>query len=294
MTGETGLRFVKGHGTENDFVVVPDPDGDLELSPALVRALCDRRAGVGADGVLRVVLTAAVPDVAQQANQARWFMDYRNADGSAAEMCGNGVRVYARYLLEAGYSPPGTLRLATRSGVKTVDAAPTGDVTVHMGRADVAAERVTVTVGGRTYEGTPVALGNPHVVVRVADLAEVGDLSVAPVVRPMSPTGTNVEFVVLPAGAGAPLDMRVHERGVGETRSCGTGACAMASAVAEWAGVGDGFVHDVRVPGGLLRVERTAEGELLLTGPAVLVTSGWVTPEWLAAVPDETVGVAGN
>src|SRR4051812_27424414 len=108
------MRFVKGHGTENDFVVLPDPDGALELTEDVVRRLCDRRAGIGADGILRVVPSAKVEDGAAFAAEAEWFMDYRNADGSIAEMCGNGVRVYARYLVAYGLVEPGHLRLATR------------------------------------------------------------------------------------------------------------------------------------------------------------------------------------
>src|SRR5687768_2356819 len=107
------MRFAKGHGTGNDFVVLPDADGALPLTPALVAALCDRRRGIGADGVLRVVRTAAHPDAEASADVAEWFMDYWNADGSHAEMCGNGVRVYARFLVEAGLAPAeGKLTLA--------------------------------------------------------------------------------------------------------------------------------------------------------------------------------------
>ena len=128
------MRFLKGHGTENDFVLLPDADGALDLTPDLVRALCDRRAGLGGDGVLRVVRSAHVPDADPS---TEWFMDYRNADGSIAEMCGNGVRVYARYLVHAGLAEPGHLRLATRGGVKDVDVPPYGDVSVDMGPAVV-------------------------------------------------------------------------------------------------------------------------------------------------------------
>ncbi len=96
------VPFVKGHGTENDFVLIPDLDAALDLTPAAVAAICDRRAGLGADGVLRVVRAAKHPDGAAYAAEAEWFMDYRNADGSVSEMCGNGVRVFARYLVDSG------------------------------------------------------------------------------------------------------------------------------------------------------------------------------------------------
>src|SRR5580765_7589073 len=97
-----GLPFVKGHGTENDFVLIPDLAGQWRLSAAQVAAMCDRRAGIGGDGILRVVPTDVEPDAAPYRDAARWFMDYRNADGSIAEMCGNGIRVFARYLVDAG------------------------------------------------------------------------------------------------------------------------------------------------------------------------------------------------
>src|SRR5688572_25073550 len=100
------MRFLKGHGTENDFVILPDPDGEIDVSAALVAKICDRRAGIGADGVLRAVRTKQCPEVSDQASAAEWFMDYRNADGSMAEMCGNGVRVFARYLIDAGLADP--------------------------------------------------------------------------------------------------------------------------------------------------------------------------------------------
>ncbi|MDQ6649600.1 MAG: diaminopimelate epimerase [Actinomycetota bacterium] len=274
------MRFVKGHGTENDFVLLPDPDGELELTDDLVRAVCDRRAGIGADGVLRVVLTAAVPEMAHLAGQARWFMDYRNADGSLAEMCGNGVRVYARYLVDAGYAGPGELRLATRGGVRTVWLEADGDVTVDMGAPVLTSAPVTVAVGGRSWPGSSVSMGNPHVVVAVENLDQAGPLLVPPAVEPAGAEGTNVEFVEVYADRS--LRMRVHERGVGETRSCGTGACAAAVAVAGWQQAPRPATYDVDVAGGRLVVQWTAEGTVLLTGPAVLVGQGELRADWLS------------
>ena len=273
------MRFAKGHGTENDFVVLPDPDGALDLTPALVTRLCDRRAGIGGDGVLRVVRTAAVPEVAALAGEAEWFMDYRNGDGSLAEMCGNGVRVYARYLVEQGLAAAGDLALATRGGVKRVQVPTTGDVTVDMGPARrLEGGPVRVTVDGREHAGVGISMGNPHVVVAVDDLAEAGELRVAPSVAPAAafPDGTNVEFYVR-RGPSA-VAMRVHERGAGETRSCGTGACAVAAVAA---GDQRGFTYDVDVPGGRVRVTETAGGSLLLSGPAVIVAEGVVSDDWL-------------
>ena len=174
------MRFVKGHGTENDFVILPDAP---PLEPELVRALCDRRAGLGADGVLRV-----------DRRDDTWFMDYWNADGSVAEMCGNGIRVFARHLVDAGLAEPGTLPVGTRAGLRTVQVPATGDVTAEMG-VPVALEAAPSVDG---LPGTAVSMGNPHVVVELPDLDALGalDLSRPPDVRPPLPDGQNVEWVV--------------------------------------------------------------------------------------------------
>lgn len=279
MSELAALRYVKGHGTANDFVVLPDPDDDLELTPQLVRALCDRRTGIGADGVLRVVRTDCMPGAGVEDPDARWFMDYRNADGSIAEMCGNGIRVFARYLIDSGFATPGRLRIATRAGVRTVDVAGVGDVTVDMGavqRLDVA---VKVELAGVSYDGIVVSVGNPHVVVRVDDPAALGDLSELRVVpEDAFPDGVNVEFVA--ARGTHNFVARVHERGVGETYSCGTGACAVVGAL----GAGDCPAYTVELPGGRLTVTRCAESRMLLTGSAVLVAQGVFRDEWIDAV----------
>jgi diaminopimelate epimerase len=265
-----GLRFLKGHGTENDFVLLPDPDGTLELTPALVRRLCDRRAGLGADGVLRIVPAKLDPDGAPYADEARFFMDYRNADGSVAEMCGNGVRVYARYLVDAGLVRPGLLRLATRGGVKDVEVEPDGGpVTVDMGPAVVGDP---VLVDGE--KAVFVDMGNPHAVVAVGSVEALGVL--AP-----DRTDLNVEYVET-VGPGH-LRMRVHERGVGETRSCGTGACAVVVAHTLETGGERGTAYEVDVPGGRLVVTWREDGHVLLRGPAVVVASGELSRAWLDA-----------
>ena len=270
------MRFVKGHGTENDFVLLPDADGELVLTDDLVRRLCDRRAGIGGDGVLRVVRTDADADARALAGAAdtRWFMDYRNADGSPAEMCGNGIRVFARYLVDEGLEPPGDLAILTRDGVKTVRLGAEGDVSVDMGPATMPGTDRKVVVGDRAWPAVEVETGNPHAVVFVDDLSEAGDLRSAPVVEPPFPGGVNVEFVV--RRGDRHVAMRVHERGVGETRSCGTGACAVmvASAVRDRAAPGSTYAVDV--PGGRLTVTERPDGHLELTGPAVLVARGEV------------------
>jgi diaminopimelate epimerase len=283
------VRFLKGHGTENDFVLLPDADAQLTLTPELVRRLTDRRAGIGGDGVIRIVPTASVAEVAWQAAEAPWFMDYHNADGSLAEMCGNGARLFARYLVDVGLAAPGRFSIATRGGVRSVEVTDQ-DVTVDMGPCtpmDPAEVTVGVAVGveGRRYRGTALSMGNPHVVVPVADLDEAGDLLHAPRVEPSSPfpTGVNVEFV-LGRGPGR-IAMRVFERGVGETRSCGTGACAAAYAAAQWWGAEE-IDYQVEVPGGEVRVRSSPTGSLLLTGPTAFVASGVVDPELWAGPAD--------
>jgi len=262
-----GLRYVKGHGTENDFVLLPDIDGRLDLSDDAVRRICDRRSGIGADGILRVVPAALAVDGSPYADEGLWFMDYRNADGSVAEMCGNGVRVYARYLVESGLVRPGHLRLATRGGVKEVDVEPSGDVTVDMGPAVVGDP---VDIDG--HAATTVDMGNPHAVVQVASVADLGVLD-------PSRKDLNVEYVEQVGSAA--IRMRVHERGVGETRSCGTGACAAVVATALLTGTPRGTAYDVEVPGGRLTVTWRDDGHVLLAGPAVLVASGELHPDWL-------------
>ncbi|MET8772920.1 diaminopimelate epimerase [Streptomyces sp. NPDC004658] len=283
----TRIAFLKGHGTENDFVIVPDPENALDLPPAAVAALCDRRAGIGGDGVLHVVRSAAHPEARKMAAEAEWFMDYRNGDGSVAEMCGNGVRVFARYLQHAGHVAEGDLAIATRAGVKTVHIAKDGDITVGMGRARLPEGEVTVTVGERSWPARNVNMGNPHAVAFVADLAHAGDLYGAPPVSPAAayPDGVNVEFVV--DRGPRHVAMRVHERGSGETRSCGTGACAVAVATARRDGTdpaltGTPATYTVDVPGGRLVITERPDGEIEMTGPAVIVAEGEIDAEWLA------------
>ncbi|GAA3034878.1 diaminopimelate epimerase [Streptosporangium longisporum] len=267
------MRFAKGHGTENDFVILPDPDGELELSAAFVAAVCDRRAGIGADGVLRVTRTKLSPEVAAQAGEAEWFMDYRNADGGKAEMCGNGTRVFARYLVDAGLAEPGEFAVATRGGVRRVRLAETGDVTVDMGPPRVLGTS-RATVAGRGYEGLHVDMGNPHLACVIGDPVAQLDLSGAPAFDPeVFPAGVNVELLN-PVGTRRVV-MRVFERGSGETRSCGTGAVASAVAAARLAGESTG-TWAVEVLGGTVTVTLD-EDTSYLAGPAVLVASGELT-----------------
>ncbi len=293
MTGRSvgGLRFLKGHGTENDFVLLPDPDGSVlhDLDPALVAALCDRRAGIGADGVLRVVRTEATDDPHAVAVRggADWFMDYRNSDGSLSEMCGNGIRLFGRYLVEhEGVDPSQPLPVATRGGLRVLKFDPsTGSgtelaISVDMGVAEVLGE-TKIGVGDRSWPAVHVSMGNPHAVAFVDSLDDAGSLLEPPAHDEAEyPAGVNVEFVV--RRGERHIAMRVHERGSGETRSCGTGACAAMVAAAIADGVdpsGDtASTYRVDVPGGQLAVTWTAQRRVVLTGPAVIVASGEVDP----------------
>ena len=276
------MQFAKGHGTENDFVILPDPGGQRELTAALTARLCDRRAGIGADGVLRVVRAGAGP-APDQAGHAEWFMDYRNADGSIAEMCGNGLRVFARYLLEHGLAAGPSFAVATRSGARQVRAEPDGRITVGMGPVSVLGAGRTV-IGGAVRDGLRISVGNPHLACLVDDALDKFDLATPPGLDPADfPAGGNVELVRLTGPAA--LSMRVHERGSGETRSCGTGAVAAAAAAASATSSATKTVPGqwhVTVPGGELTVTLDA-GTSWLTGPAVIVAEGELDPGWLAA-----------
>ncbi|WP_426595324.1 diaminopimelate epimerase [Cellulomonas sp. McL0617] len=297
------LHVTKGHGTQNDFVLLDDRQGVVDLTAHLVRELADRRGGLGGDGVIRVIGTEHLPEgaaVLAEEPGARWFMDYRNGDGSVAEMCGNGVRVFAAYLERLGlWDSVAELAVGTRAGVKRVRrvAVPEGigdDVwyAVDMGRwflpggeaavANGVDAEVLVAGVDVARPGLSVDVGNPHVVLALQDEDELtaADLTRAPVVTPVPAHGTNVELVV-PLGEDRDPDgtvvglvrMRVHERGVGETRSCGTGACAAALAVRSWAGAGAPDVWLVEVPGGTVRVTVLPGGNVELAGPAVLVAT---------------------
>jgi diaminopimelate epimerase len=280
------LPFAKGHGTGNDFVLLPDHDGSRygERVPApLVAALCDRRRGIGADGVIRVVRAGSpgLPD----APGASWFMDYVNADGTIAEMCGNGVRVLVRYLLEEGLAADDGdgVPVGTRAGVLAVRPAPEHTLTVDMGPARNGLSGATVTSShpAVTSPGTAVAMPNPHAVLPVESLDAVGALDRAPEVQPagLFPDGVNVEMVERRGPAA--LRMRVHERGVGETLSCGTGVCAAAWVAMREDQAPAGTTYTVDVPGGRLWVTEDDMGSLHLRGPAVVVARGEISTSGL-------------
>lgn len=298
-TALSGLAFSKGHGTGNDFVLIADPHGALEVTAEQVAALCDRHRGIGGDGLIRAVPSRFLPEGAEllaQHPEAEWFMDYRNGDGSLSEMCGNGVRVFVHFLVQQGLVdlPAGeSLVIGTRAGIKTVVRTASGYAVdmgpwefIFPGEATARAMDSLVSAHGLDVArpALSVSMGNPHTVVALAEQAELDatELFVAPRVDPEPPHGTNVEFVV-PAeplvhdGVGA-ISMRVHERGVGETLSCGTGACAAAVAIRHWAGQGAPDSWNVTVPGGVVGVKffvaPDGHEHVELSGPAVIVASG--------------------
>lgn len=286
----TSIRFTKGHGTGNDFVLYADPEGQRQLSPAQLAGIADRRFGVGGDGVIRAVRSAhlsAGEAALVEDPEAEWFMDYVNSDGSVSEMCGNGIRVFVAYLLESGLAELAAGRsipIGTRAGVRDVQRTAEG-FAADLGRWRLDGGEPIVRARGLPVPrpGIGINVGNPHVVVALASLDELAaiDLTVGPAIDPAPETGANVEFVVphepmVVDGIGR-IRMRVHERGSGETLSCGTGAVAAALAVRHWAGSAAPDEWRVEVPGGVLGVRMFAaeDGEhVALSGPAVLVFEG--------------------
>lgn len=298
----TRLTFTKGHGTENDFVLLFDELGEIELTPDTVRFLCDRRAGIGADGVIRAMRVGALaPGTVADGvlvDSSTWFMDYWNSDGSLSEMCGNGARVFGAFLeAESAMDLRGGVTILTRGGPRTVTALGNGAYSVGMGAWSLGDEASSSAASSSAAfdsivharglhperPALSVDVGNPHRVVALASVSELEgiDLTVAPEVSPVPVDGSNVEFAVTLGGEmvdGQPhgrVRMRVHERGSGETRSCGTGACAVALAVRSWAGPGAPDIWDVEVPGGMVTV-RVIGDSTTLEGPAVLVAKGVV------------------
>ncbi|MGD1173693.1 diaminopimelate epimerase [Mycobacterium seoulense] len=284
------MQFAKGHGTENDFVLLPDAQAALDLTAARVAALCDRRRGLGADGVLRVTTAGAarsagvldrLPDGVAAAD---WYMDYRNADGSLAQMCGNGVRVFAHYLRASGLEARDEFVVGSLAGPRPVTVhradAVRADISVEMGKANTLGPG-SALVGGRRFTGLAVDVGNPHLACVDPDLTaeELATLDVAAPVafdHAQFPDGVNVEVLTAPADGA--VRMRVHERGVGETRSCGTGTVAATVAALAVAGAATGTLT-VRVPGGDVVVTIT-DATSYLRGPSVLVAHGEVSEEW--------------
>lgn len=291
------LSFIKGHGTGNDFVVILDRDGSIEFTAERVAAICDRRFGLGADGLLRVVPATFVADSKSDPAAKLWFMDYSNADGSIAEMCGNGARVFAKFLYQSDLVDldfeSREFVFETRAGEHEAHVKH-DEVAINMGKpvsgpltsqesdsTDSDSQEpptVTVSVGDKEWSATAWWMPNPHAVVVVDDLAEAGSLTEAPVVTAdgLFPDGQNVEFMVDNSKSDTELagSIRIFERGVGETLSCGTGACAAALALRQIHGADAPGDVAITVPGGSLVVRFDDEGDVWLIGPAEFVAEG--------------------
>jgi len=283
------MRLSRYHGTGNDFVMIEDVADGRALSPSLVAALCDRHLGVGADGVIRIA----------PSDTADFFMDYWNADGDVAEMCGNGIRCLAKYVYERGLTSKTELAVDTRAGIKhlVLDAADgeMRSVRVDMGPPAFERERIPMRglpgdrfVGepfpdaGEGLRGTAVSMGNPHLVlVGASDLGSLDLRRIGPPLEhhPDFPDRTNVEFIRVDDGV---VNVRVWERGVGETMACGTGACASLVA-ANAMGLAPRRAV-VRFPGGDLDVEWADDDRVYLAGPATFVFDGELSDEWVASL----------
>ena len=263
------VTFRKGHGAGNDFVLLPEPIAELDA--ATVALLCDRHFGVGANGLVQPI---------REGNH--WFMDYRNADGSLAQTCGNGIRVFARHLVETGLEQRGTFTVGTRGGDVRVtvreDDADFRDVAVVMGRATGLDEPcVEIVTETGTFLGSRAYMPNPHCVCIVSDIDSAGNLHNKPDVRPATafPEGVNVEFIERVTDVH--IRMRTYERGVGETLACGSGACAAAAVWARHVELPSSWTVQVDVLGGTLFVDCNDAGELTLRGPATFVADGEFT-----------------
>ena len=267
------LPFIKAHATENDFVVIVDPADELVLEPEQVAFLCNRRAGIGGDGLLRVTRLDA-------SKGGHWFMDYRNADGSVAEMCGKGIRAFAHVLAAEGLEERDEFEVATRAGLKSIRVLEANGtrarVAVGMGSVEVTGVS-TASMGAFRFAGLGVDVGNPHLACVIPGL-DGQELHEMAFVQPefdaeFFPHGVNVE-VLTPLSETGEVHMRVWERGVGETRSCGTGTVAAAQSALADAGLEAGRVS-VHVPGGTVEVE-IAGGSATMTGPSTIVARGFL------------------
>jgi diaminopimelate epimerase len=275
------LAFSKYEGTGNDFIVVADLADEREIDAATAADLCDRRFGIGADGMIRVV---------REAN-GRFVMDHRNADGSHAEMCGNGIRCLGKFVFDRRLTDATELDVVTRAGIRHVSLdvrdGEVGRVTVGMGTPRFQRHEIPMRgpawetfmdrpfeLAGMTFRVSAVSMGNPHLVVLCEDEPSryhVEHIGPAVERHELFPERTNVEFAYA-RGRGL-LEVRVWERGVGETLACGTGACAALVAASEAGSTGP--AAEVRFPGGAVDVERRGD-DVLLTGDAVHVFDGQI------------------
>ena len=279
MNCETeGVRCTKHEGAGNDFLVVLDPDDAIRLSRGQVRLLCERRRGVGADGIIRVGPGRMGCDLS---------MELHNADGSEAEMSGNGIRCLAQAAVDAGLVVPPRFTVATAAGTRTIHFVP-GEAP---GWARASVDMGPVTLGPDQPQDVAdrrartVDVGNPHLVLLGPDVAGVDIAALGPRLQAAFAGGINVEWISLAHdGEGELLDLRVWERGVGETLACGTGSVAAAAAATAWGVVGASGTVRVRNPGGTLEVTlRPGAGDpALLAGPVRKVADIHVHPGMLS------------
>lgn len=277
------IRFTKMHGLGNDFVFIEDLAEEYEFSPEAVAWFCDRNFGIGGDGLI-LVRPATTPD-------AEFFMLYYNSDGSTAEMCGNGVRCFAKYVVDAGLVPADadSVRVETLGGIKPITFTRDHDgnmdmATVDMGIPVLTPAEIPTTITGEqvfecpidteygTFEITAVSMGNPHAIIWVDDVETAPVDTVGPAIEnhPAFPNKTNVEFAQY-VGDDTIL-LRVWERGVGETLACGTGACA--TLVAATLACYVGRSASIELPGGELLIRWDEDGHVYMTGPATEVFVG--------------------
>lgn len=277
-----GAPFLKGHGAGNDFIVLNATTGGLNPSAKAVEVLCDRRKGIGADGILRLA-----PASEFNVTDANYFMDYRNSDGSLGQTCGNGLRVVARFLVEQGYEQAGSFQIGTRAGTVTAHVAPDDtnfeNIAINMGTFAQLNRDLTVSTETGSWQASGIESPNPHAVSIVGSIWDAGSLSDYPSVTPDGtfPDGVNFEFVE--PKSPTHIAMRTHERGVGETLACGSGSCAAAQVWAIKNGLEPGWSVQVDLLGGTVFVDQDLTGSLILRGGAQIVATGNISPQlWQA------------
>jgi len=271
------MRLTKHHGLGNDFLVLLDRDGDRPITPELVRALCDRHRGIGADGLIR-----AVPG--DETSGVDAVMELRNADGSRAEMSGNGIRCLAQALLLAGWAEAPAVHVATDAGLRTITVHRRVDRSTALLEVDMGAVRLDGDagewIGGPLRRASWANMGNPHLVIEVEvegsidgdgdQLAAAVDLvALGEKVNATVEGGANVHLLTRADDGDDRIAIRTYERGVGPTQACGTGACASAAVAHSWGLVGDRVAVDM--PGGTAEV-RLAE-TVALVGPAAFIAT---------------------
>ena len=280
----SGVPFRKGHGTGNEFILVSGLDGYFadpkSVTPVIAQNICNRDSGLGADGILRVARASEF-----EVDDAQYFMDYTNADGSISATCGNGLRVFARYLVEAGLENRGQFTIGTRAGTVTVAISETDtdftNIAITMGHVSLGPMNVTVETKTGSWPAVGIAGMNNHAVSVVDDISDAGALDEIPTALPAGtyPDGVNFEFIQ--EKSPSHIAMRTHERGVGETLSCGSGACAAAYVHATSNHLNDPWTVQVDVLGGTVYVDSDTDGILTLRGPAVFVAEGTIEPSLL-------------